>query len=76
MNSVGAREPSSRPLVAASMIDPAFYRRHAEQARPLAETMNRRVVRRTLLAAAKKYDEIVEDLERGYIRTRHAELMP
>jgi hypothetical protein len=58
------------------MIDPAFYRRHAEQARPLAETMNRRVVRRTLLAAAKKYDEIVEDLERGYIRTRHAELMP
>jgi hypothetical protein len=42
----------------------------------LAETMNRRVVRRALLAAAKKYDEIVEDLERGHIRTRHAELMP
>jgi hypothetical protein len=58
------------------MIDPAYYRRHAEQARRLAETMNRRVVHRALLDAAKKYDEIVEDLERGHIRARHAELMP
>jgi len=56
------------------MLDAAFTRERAEQTRRLAKAMNERIVRKALLAAARDYDEIGADLDRGHFRKRLAEL--
>lgn len=53
-----------------------YYREQARRARRLAKMVHQSDVCRTLETAARDFDEIAEDLERGIVEIRHRDLMP
>jgi hypothetical protein len=58
------------------MMDAAFYRGQAERARQLARLLPRESVQNALRDAARRYDEVADDLEQNAFDVRHPELMP
>jgi len=54
----------------------SYYREQADRARRLAKVPTDRETQNTLRQMAQDYSDIAEDLERGAVEIRHAELMP
>jgi len=54
----------------------SYYRERAQHARDLASRVYQPDLLDVLRQAARDYDDIAEDLERGAIEIRHPELMP
>jgi hypothetical protein len=58
------------------MHDASYYRAEAAHFRQVAERVHQPDVEIQLLNAARDFDEIAEDLERGLVEIRHRELLP
>jgi hypothetical protein len=58
------------------MYDPSYYRDQAERARRLAGAVTDGEVAVALCQAARDFDDIAEDMERGATEIRHPERMP
>jgi len=54
----------------------SYYREQADRARRLAKVPTDRETQTTPRRMAQDYSDIAEDLERGAVEIRHAELMP
>jgi len=58
------------------MHDASYYREQAERARRLAAAVTDRETAAALSRAARDFEDIAVDLERGAVEVRHPELMP
>lgn len=58
------------------MHDASYYRDQAERARRLASAVTDRETVAALSRAARDFEDIAKDLERGAVEVRHPALMP
>jgi len=58
------------------MYEATYYRQQAARARRLGEHTFKAELSEMLASAARDFDEIAEDLEKGAVEIRHPDLMP
>ena len=58
------------------MYEAQYYRHQADRARRMARQLHQPDATDLLLQMAVDYEQVAEDLEKGAIEIRHADLMP